>query len=256
LISNPLTRVRVKIERAKEHIRNLEQEIIAFQETNPYDFILERDPESGDRIAIAQIPELPPLRFGAITGDAIHNLRSAHDVLWRGAWSPGGSPYSRSVRDFPIADNADRFEANLPRVIKPRRKAIVDLVKATHPYKGGNDTLWLLHQLNNIDKHRTVIPAIALTDQVLFETRDPVTGVWYPDLRIRDQPLYPVEDGTVLLRIPAAAWSEVDMKPYFRFTVAFGEAEIVQGKPIVATLHQIARTVDGVCDTFVSARLV
>ena len=37
------------------------------------------------------------------------------------------------------------------------RKDAVDAIDAIKPYKGGNDTLWRLHGLNNIDKHRLLI---------------------------------------------------------------------------------------------------
>jgi hypothetical protein len=37
----------------------------------------------------------------------------------------------------------------------------VKLIEATKPYKGGYDNLWILHELNNIDKHRLLITAAA-----------------------------------------------------------------------------------------------
>ena len=43
----------------------------------------------------------------------------------------------------------------------------VAAIDALKPYKGGNDVLWQLHELNNVDKHRlilTVGSAVRSTD--------------------------------------------------------------------------------------------
>jgi hypothetical protein len=55
----------VKIERAKEHIRNLEAEIEAFLERSPYRVVTEKDSQGG-KVYRAHILEEPPLRLGAI----------------------------------------------------------------------------------------------------------------------------------------------------------------------------------------------
>jgi hypothetical protein len=41
------------------------------------------------------------------------------------------------------------------------------------------------------------------------------------------------------------------MDPHFTFGVAFGEGEIVEGEPLVPTLHQLAQFVEGFIESFV-----
>ena len=75
------TSSRVKIERAKEHIAQLEAAVEAFRETKPYTVIGEPEPETGKIVFRVKISADPPARIGAIVGDVIHNIRSALDVL-------------------------------------------------------------------------------------------------------------------------------------------------------------------------------
>jgi hypothetical protein len=36
-------------------------------------------------------------------------------------------------------------------------KAAIDKIESLTPYKGGNDLLWQINELNNIDKHRILL---------------------------------------------------------------------------------------------------
>lgn len=46
------------------------------------------------------------------------------------------------------------------------------IVKA---YKGGNDDLWALHELNILDKHRLLLPVIQVTS-IVWELSKSLTG--------------------------------------------------------------------------------
>src|SRR4051794_37203940 len=78
-----LARVKLKVERAKEHIRNLESAVQAFRDTDPYGFRIEDDLQTGDKIYRIEIRRQTPDAFSLIVGDAVHNLRSALDHLAR-----------------------------------------------------------------------------------------------------------------------------------------------------------------------------
>src|SRR5918995_3001656 len=90
-----LAGVRLKIERARKHIRDLETETSAYLNSSPHPYQLraEDDPATGDEVyrvrVLFPIPESIPL----IVGDAVHNLRSALDHLaWQLVESGGGEP--------------------------------------------------------------------------------------------------------------------------------------------------------------------
>lgn len=247
----------VKIERAVEHIDNLEAQIKAFREADPYTIIRKDDPETGELVVFASIPrELPP-RWGCIAGDAVHNLRSALDLLWRQVNCPQLSPLIDS-EGFRIYPTSDLLDAELARAKKPKRKALMRLLKEIKSYKGGNDLLCLLDLIDNVDKHRLLIPAYNAVNAIRFWTEPaPHRSDSFPrQVHIqRLTPLYPVHDGTELWRTVVPP-GEVYVNLEFLFTVTLGEVDILKGEDIVTTLRQLTSEVEGIVETFRIAGLV
>lgn len=74
--------VRLKMARADEHLDALQNELAEFLSREPYSvFTVETD--DGDKVWRLRVNEDPPLRWSAILGDAVHNLRAALDLI---AW--------------------------------------------------------------------------------------------------------------------------------------------------------------------------
>jgi hypothetical protein len=248
----------IKIKRAKEHFRNLQAELHAFSKRNPYSAVGEEDPETGDWVTRAVVHEFPDPRWGAITGDVIHNLRATLDHLWGRAMKPGGG---RCDEGFPFYSSAEKLEDEVLRAVKRRRKTAMNLLQAIKPYPGGNDLLCLLDALDNIDKHEVLIPAYGAVPFVFI---DAVTGLrtLKPDLKPHwlrldlAEPICPVENGTELDRIPASQRGKVNMNTQIPLTISFGEFEVVKGKPILPLLHQMIEMVDGIEKDFITARLL
>jgi hypothetical protein len=258
-MSDRLTGVRIKIERAKEHIRNLETEVSTFIESSDNRVVAEDDSETGDLVYVARIGAPIPLRFGAIVGDTVHNLRASLDVLIAELVLASGGTFTPKVK-FPFAKDADSFKSLDLRPIQCLGKAGMDLLQATEPYGGGNQALWALHDLDIIDKHRVLLPIWATvvsvgTRQFGFE-RKPTLN-W--DLSVHSMSVHgvthyfhdAVDDGTILLRVEAARrTSEVDVEAQATFTIAFGENWLLKGKAVIPTLLQLAEKVEGVVEAF------
>ncbi len=234
----------VKIERAKEHIRDLKGEIAAFLERHPYTAVGQDDPQTGDRVIRVRVHKDPPPRMGAIAGDAIHSLRSCLDILaWQLVRAGGGTPNHRTK--FPVSGNAKDFEArDLPK-IKGASEAAVDRIRTCEPYKGGNDLLYNLHRLDIIQKHRDLIPIGAAVKSRVTEVRE--WGTFYD---YDPRPVYPLKENTELFRIAAIARPQMDVDPQFTFQVAFGESEVAQGEPIIPTLDQFLDLVENIVFRF------
>ena len=161
-----LERIKLKVERAKEHIRELGRSIQAFRDSNPYGFIIEDDLQTGDKVHRLEIRKETPDCFALLIGDAVHNLRSALDHL---AWQlviangqvpisgPGGTQfriYNPSPKPKPMQGKIQGISADAQKLI--------DGIK---PYRGGNDDLWALEQLDVIDKHKLlIVTAFALSE--------------------------------------------------------------------------------------------
>jgi hypothetical protein len=75
------TGVRIKVERAKHHFRDLQARYERFLEAKPYRAVRDDEPHTGDLVWRVEVSEQPPLFWSAIVGDCIHNLRSSLDLL-------------------------------------------------------------------------------------------------------------------------------------------------------------------------------
>ena len=72
---------KLKVERAKEHIAELEALVRSFNESKPHEFFVEKDDKTGEDVIRVRIHKAVPKRTSIIVGDAVHNLRSALDQL-------------------------------------------------------------------------------------------------------------------------------------------------------------------------------
>lgn len=260
----------VKITRAKRHIENLDVEIRGFYTDETYRFFYEDEAETRDRLLRVNVRERLPLRWSAIIGDTIHNLRSALDILWRLVY-PATVKSENRKDNFPIFDSPADYTTRFRRVVRSvdQRGAVIAILDELQPYRGGNDALWLLGELNNIDKHDTIIPAAALISRIRVDRLNFVVEIapgmltGLPDFLfsgeegIAESRVFPMEDGAIVFRVPAAvADMNIRMRFELPFEIAFEEPAFAKGKPIPATLREFARTVEGVAETFQRAGLL
>lgn len=232
--------LRIKIERAKEHFRDLEREVLASRGKTKNVCLGEDDPHTGQIISYHH-EDLPVYTFTilAIAGDVIHALRSALDHLaYQLAVVGGNKTPSRRV-EFPIAKDRDTYEADKAGKVKGIRPEAVKAIDALQPYKGGNDTLWRIHELDNIDKHRFVF---VIAQDALFE------APWYTDIMpflIRprtlnaDAPLF-----------SGAFDAEVENDVNFEIEEAVSQTQVSQGDALLPALRSYVEVVQKIIEDF------
>src|SRR6266404_7962836 len=76
-----LALIRLKIERADQHISDLNTAVGAFFATNPYETSTKTDPETGKPVHYLTKVDAVPVSISIITGDILNNLRSSLDHL-------------------------------------------------------------------------------------------------------------------------------------------------------------------------------
>lgn len=257
-----LATIRIKIERAKEHIRQIETEVRSFLMTNPYIVRTKRDPQTRKLIYYLVSVRDTPARMSAIAGDVLHNLRSALDHLaYHLVLVGGGTPSKQTY--FPISDDAATYKTEQPGKVKGIRPDAIKAIDAIKPYGGGNDTLWCLHRLDNVDKHRLLITIGSAYRSVNIgpHMHRMMMRTWndagfadadkIPMLDVFLNPadrMFPLKAGDELfIDAPDA---EVNEQMQFRFEVAFGEPQVVEGEPLIETLHQMIDLVDNIVLSF------
>ena len=253
----------VKIKRAKKHLRDLKAGLDDFVARDPYGVVTKVDEEARIAHYYARVSEQPDPDLGAIIGDALHNLRSALDIMWRQVWHPEARA-STHTEEFRIFDSSDDFKARYSLAKLPkqaRKKSAVLLLHEIKPYKGGNDLLWMLNEANAVDKHRLLIPAIGFLAYIVAETigLESASGLTFPPLRTEFRSvgiLSPITDGAYLTShtLDHPPGVDVEVKPVLEIT--FGECEALKGKALTNTLRQFVGVVEGIAETFLRAGLI
>src|SRR6266852_3912350 len=158
-VDERLKQVTLKVKRAKEHLGYLDLQIRDFLAANPYKVATKRDPQSRKLIYYVSGVQPTPECLTLVSGDAIQNLVCALDHLaYQLVLSDtSDNPPNPNWIYFPIADDAAKYEAKKRGKMDGARQETLDAIDALKPYKGGNDLLWMLHRLNNMEKHRLLI---------------------------------------------------------------------------------------------------
>ncbi len=192
----------VKLNRAKEHINQLNAEFGKFLDEKPYKFSVQYDKDRTLGNLIVRVrKDAPILRWSVLIGDAIHNLRSALDHMVCELVLTGKSQITRH-NQFPIHKTAHDYKSNKSREIKgicPRAEHIIDRLQ---PYGDGNKSYWRLHQVDIYDKHRLFITAIDTLSLLVIKP----SPAWKRLIDTGTLTLYkiphPLIDGTKILTFP------------------------------------------------------
>jgi hypothetical protein len=247
---------RLKLRRAERHIEDLAAKVDDYLSSEKSFRLGEKsDPASGCTRTVV-LGEEPPYELPLIAGDAVHNLRSALDLLvWQLVLANDGTPSERDA--FPIAKDSaayvNRANEALAQVSDAARSQI-DLLK---PYDGGNDDLWHVHRLDIADKHRLLLVVARSLDSVTLTTTLP-DGTPHPGSTAYFQKgaYFPLRDGMEIPEIDTlkqayAASVPWPVEPDFKADVAFGdESKYVHGQRLVPTLKQLAKSFDKIVESF------
>jgi hypothetical protein len=165
---------RLKVERANKHISDIDSLLQAFVNSDFYNLTVEKDADSGENVLrVAINAGIPAEEYALIIGDALHNLRSALDlVYYETVILCAGTP-SKWTKFF-VEDTREKLKSRLDSALKKKQitklvhSLIFDVVK---PYQTGNSAIWTLDDWNITDKHQLLVPVFKLVilNQVRFE---------------------------------------------------------------------------------------
>jgi hypothetical protein len=239
------------MERAAEHLKALDEASTYWLKENTDAIRGERDPDTGDDLVVIDPREVPD-RIGLIAADCIHNLRASLDQLvYALAWSHTAGPLTKSVAENseflvfgPRAPKASEIAKRIG-AIHPDAQAIIE---GLQPHLRGDsfasDELWILDQLWNADKHRT-LPLTVFFAPGAIHLRP---GRGRAELHGLTAYAGPIRRKTNLLRYKAGPNHEMDMKGAFDPEIALAEGTPAQGEAAVPLLTRLS--------DYVSAKIV
>ncbi len=207
-----------------------------------------------------QLPSGTTFKYNSIAGDVLQNLMSALDHL---AYQivcndTEDCPPNPNWIYFPIADDSQKYEAKKLGKIKGAKKETVDVIDAIQPYQEGNELLWALYRLNNIDKHRLLITVgsqaggINLGQLMAHGVRSEWSSEACKRLESMNIFINPANKGFPLdVGFPlyiGGVGEEVNPILQFRFEIALNEPGIIEGKPLLEILHQLTKMVEDIIE--------
>jgi hypothetical protein len=201
--------VDAKLARASTQVAGLLQSVTAWTTANAISARCElREGRLGYRLILEGYPTSPPLiEWGLITGECVHNLRSALDnlayALARLHRDPPGRPKDVA---FPIYREKKKFDDKGKKNVAQIPKQAAAVLERIQPFqrdgslqegRAENDPLLMLQSLNNTDKHR--VPSVVLlapaslshVHEIEFRNDDEAAANAPPDFTVWTGPLKP-----------------------------------------------------------------
>lgn len=235
---------RLKVERAKKHIGDLQAAFESFIQSHPHEFITENDPQTGILTVEVRFREPVPPTLALILGDAIHNLRTALDhAMWELIGIDGGTPDRQTA--FPFSKNRKDYEAACKGIKTPCADTKRFFMTLQACPSGAGEKLYALSLLDNAEKHKMLTPIIGAANIGHLEIIDPNGQVYATfsncafsmgaDGRARMIATGPGFSGFTV-RFDQAADLSVDM--------FFGKVEFFEWLPLAETLMELVDALD------------
>jgi hypothetical protein len=118
------------------------------------------------------------------------------------------------------------------------------MIAVVQPYLTGDNTLRYIHDLDRWDKHRLVLTtatAIKKWSVVIQPGRE----IGWPE------PSVPLKQGYEIVNIPRDTYERTGHENFkLGLDIAFGQSEVVAGKPVLETLHGMLNLVDNLVSNF------
>ncbi len=247
-----------KVERANSLLAALEQESSAFLAQNyRVEGRLDQKRQKYHFVALGN-PVLPP-QLSILVGEIVYHLRTVLDHLVFVLAGGQGNPTRLA---FPICRKEGEFRLALKRgALKGAQESIIQLIERLQPYRTSPNpeqaTLYQLHNLNIVDKHRLLLATAACVDMrsggtFVVDSKEEATLVLPPPDSISSN-TRPSSEGEVIFHLgfaspphPDAIIRAVDV---FEFKMKFDRAEaVMQNREVLPTLVIMRDTVTSVVD--------
>jgi hypothetical protein len=231
--SDKLASTKLKLDAADSHIKDLVVLINAFYTTDPKPVRSYVDIEGDKQVfKVEHLRDLPGTIYTRI-GDALSNTRSSLDHLAGALAVRNGQPANHS--NFPIAGSKEKFESKKLQGEQKFGAEAWAMIGELNPYRGGNDLLWSLNTLRNMDTHETVVPIASTIPGFQFNLKFhiPEPG----DLDLVNSPRYDEFKVARLWRLPANA-TVMGGRTKFGCDIGFTKVEPVEGQRVATVLEQ------------------
>lgn len=175
-----LTSVDAKLSMAEEHLAKLEGSFKSIGESDGCSFTFQHNSNSTEVAMWVKFDPPPGVRWGAIVGNFVNDLRNALDhIVYAIAVGESGRnppPDGRRLM-FPIADSEDDWKGVRGRV-RTLSESVRTVIEHEQPFarrqRNEFSPLSTLGQLNDRDKHRVISLGASLMQEAKFTFPGPI----------------------------------------------------------------------------------
>lgn len=169
-----------KLARAEHHLNVVREYVKRYVRSQPYSLRLYPQPHAdGFKMAVLGQLTSPPARSLSFRiGEFAHNARGALDHLVYALSTLGPDDKAREKLQFPILDRLpkDNRAAEAEKIYTegltdPQRATIEGYQPRSREGVNGESPLGFLAQINNVDKHRTILASVAIANLRAVEMR-------------------------------------------------------------------------------------
>lgn len=255
---HPLDGCRAKVRRARFHAAELVAAVQTEIPSAPYRIRSESDHGTGTFLILAETnPEFTgiPIDLPLIAGEAAHQLRSALDhLVWQLVVANTGAPPGGNRSGFPIFKTQAGYEQRAPSMIAGVSDAAAGRIRAAQPFNAGDGAervlTWILHELNNADKHR-LIPVVLDHTSVVHVHLRKRDGSLIEVVPVREELREPLRDGLEIARLSITDIADGDsLDVPFGFDLAFEQLGDVQRHPATQLLGEMADYIERLVESF------
>lgn len=241
---------KLKIARGRLHITELERDILDYLAREPRVMLLQVNEQTGKHKLAIKWRELTPDGLSLVFGDAVHNFRTALDILANDLVALSGATPKKVY--FPFGDSQEGLEEQMKLKMKGASPDIIEIIRTFRPYRGGNEALRALHDLDIGDKHIAVIqttvnvatPAMPLVDVPTLKPGRRILEADFSALQTEAVDLrgLPEDTDANIVTLGKVKGSSVELS--IVNDLPFG------GKPVIATLNELGNVAERVIQTF------
>ena len=235
-----------------EHIRDLNQLLKAFAESDFYSVSVKE--YRGSNCIALEIDKsgFDMTRCALIIGDALHNLKSALDILYYQTFEAVAPGKADHRTRFPIRNEREQLISGIDGGLKEKGLAgdsrvalVVDLLlDIVKPYQAGNRPIWALHDLNILDKHQLLLPVFDVMRFTDFCFQDDKGNPF-----IYERPIF-TEESCFHIKFGREGKFTTKDKGHAALAIVFNVGVPYQSQSVIQSLHEIAESVTRTIDAF------
>lgn len=235
----------LRLRHAEERIGRLNEQIDRFVKAQGSPFYFESDRAACQYLLKCGKIKTPPSTLGLDISECLFHLRCGLDYIAHRLGDMHSGPIPRAdiqelrKPEFPIFGERSPGAQEMARKIGRAHPDAIRIIENIQPYLSGDYTvhpLWVLHELNNIDKHR-MITSVVLSRQ-LTDVRVRNGKL----IRARIQPRGPLVDGAVICFVKVEAENpilEPNVEVDFAIDVGFDDTPVVAYESVRGWLSAI-----------------